>query len=104
MKAKIAVGVEFSLIAEDADLLLANEHDPTIAILEFGSFGDKLFSHGMSFFSGRWAQCAPGWPLSSVSVQNVPALGHKCNQRHSMARRTKCIAASLHCGRSRKKC
>ena len=59
MQAEITVGVELALVAEYTDLLLANKHDPAIAILEFGDFGDKFFSHGMPFVDDRGRQLAP---------------------------------------------
>src|SRR5580658_1722480 len=35
MQAEIAVSEEFALMAEHADLVVANEHDPAVAVLEF---------------------------------------------------------------------
>jgi hypothetical protein len=45
MEAKIAVGVKLALVLEDADFVVADEHDPPIAILEFRKFCDEFFRH-----------------------------------------------------------
>jgi len=43
--------------------------------------------------SGGRRLAQPGWPKGIVQLQNVPALGYKCNQRHAIARAANCIAA-----------
>ena len=35
VQAVIAVGVELAVVAKDADLVIADEYDPAVAILEF---------------------------------------------------------------------
>src|SRR5262249_56174989 len=45
MQAVIAVGVEFAAVLEYADLGIADEHDPAVAVLEFRRFANDLFPH-----------------------------------------------------------
>ena len=45
MQAEIAVGVELAFVAEDADLVLAGENDPAIAVLELSGLTDVLLGH-----------------------------------------------------------
>src|ERR1700722_10018405 len=45
VQAEIAVGVEFALVAEHADLVVADEDDPPIAILELRKLCDEFFRH-----------------------------------------------------------
>src|ERR1700739_3824493 len=45
VQAEIAVGVEFAFVAEHADLIVADEHDPPVAILEFRKLCDEFFRH-----------------------------------------------------------
>src|SRR5580658_6293566 len=44
-QAEIAVGEEFALVAEHADLVVADEDDPPVAILEFRKLCDEFFRH-----------------------------------------------------------
>src|SRR6266404_1361350 len=53
VQAIIAVGVEFAAILEDADLGIADEHDPAVAILEFRGFPNKLFGHERIYLPSR---------------------------------------------------
>src|SRR3984957_18601297 len=45
VQAEIAVGVEFALMAERADLIVADKDDPPIAIIEFRKLCDEFFRH-----------------------------------------------------------
>src|SRR5580693_1473979 len=45
MQAEIRVGVEFALVAEHADLVVADKDDAAIAVLEFRKFRDEFFRH-----------------------------------------------------------
>src|SRR5580704_2088112 len=45
VQAEIAVGVEFALVPEHADLVVAHKDDPPIAVLEFRKLCDELFRH-----------------------------------------------------------
>src|ERR1700686_4533284 len=45
VQAEIAVGVEFALMAEHADLVVANEDDAAISVLELRKLCDELFRH-----------------------------------------------------------
>src|SRR6202161_255516 len=45
VQAEIAIGVEFALVAEHADLIVADEDDPPIAVLEFRKLCDEFFRH-----------------------------------------------------------
>src|ERR1700724_2746919 len=45
VQAEIAVGVKFALVAEHADLVVADEHDPPVAVLEFRKLCDEFFRH-----------------------------------------------------------
>src|SRR4051812_2555135 len=53
MQAIIAVGVELAAVLEDADLGIAHEHDPAVAILEFRGFTNKLFGHERIYLPSR---------------------------------------------------
>src|SRR5690242_8987072 len=45
MQAEIAVGVEFAIVPEHADLVVADKDDAAVAVLEFGKFPDEFFGH-----------------------------------------------------------
>src|SRR5579864_6821421 len=45
VQAEIAVGVEFALVAEHADLVVTDKDDPPIAVLEFRKLCDEFFRH-----------------------------------------------------------
>src|SRR6204780_3940453 len=45
VQAEIAVGVEFALVAEHADLIVTDKDDPPIAVLEFRKLCDEFFRH-----------------------------------------------------------
>src|SRR5580698_1943298 len=45
VQAEIAVGVEFALVAEHADLVVTDEDDPPVAVLEFRKLCDEFFRH-----------------------------------------------------------
>ena len=45
MQAEVAVGVEGALVLENADLVLADADDLTVAVLEFGRFSNELLGH-----------------------------------------------------------
>src|SRR6202035_4372144 len=45
VQAEIAVGVEFALVAEHADLVVADKDDPPIAVLELRKLCDEFFRH-----------------------------------------------------------
>src|ERR1700719_1776024 len=45
VQAEIAVGEEFALVAEHADLIVADEDDPPVAVLEFRKLCDEFFRH-----------------------------------------------------------
>src|SRR5258705_10819317 len=53
VQALIAVGVEFTAVLEDADLGIADEHDPAVAVLEFPGFANKLFCHERIYLPSR---------------------------------------------------
>ena len=67
MQAEIAVGVKLALVLEHTDLVVADEHDPAIAVVHFGNFCDEFFRHLRSTLALRslilvlwWA--AGSWP------------------------------------------
>src|SRR5580698_3804691 len=45
VQAEIAIGVEFALVAEHADLVVTDKNDPSIAVLEFRKLRNELFGH-----------------------------------------------------------
>ena len=45
VQAVIAVGVEFALVPEHADFVVADEDDAAVAVLEFRKLTDELFGH-----------------------------------------------------------
>ena len=45
VQAEIAVGEEFALVPEHADLVVPDEDDAAIAVLEFRELTDELFGH-----------------------------------------------------------
>jgi hypothetical protein len=45
MQAEIAVSEEFAIMAEHADLVIADKDDAAVTILEFGKFRDEFFGH-----------------------------------------------------------
>jgi hypothetical protein len=88
MQAEIAVGVILSAVAEHADFVIPDKHDPTIAVREFRGLGDKLLGHLRAFPSGILGPA--GWrdgPLPDFSKirfrpvlnANLPALGCESN-------------------------
>src|SRR5438067_9125073 len=76
MDAIIAVGVILPVLEEHADLVLAGDHDPALAILEIGRLGDKAFGHlsslplvpaGLSRISQTTAGCSANSPSNRGS-------------------------------------
>ncbi len=49
VQAVVAVCIKSAVFPEHTDLMVAEEHDTTVAILEFGNLADKFFSHSKSF-------------------------------------------------------
>src|SRR6266852_7920045 len=45
VQAVVAVSIKGTVFAEHTDLMVADEHDTTVAILELGNLADKSFSH-----------------------------------------------------------
>jgi hypothetical protein len=45
MQAEIAVGVEFAVVPEHADLVVADKDNAAVAIFEFGKSRDEFFGH-----------------------------------------------------------
>jgi hypothetical protein len=45
--------VELAAVLEDADLGIADEHDPAVAILEFRDLTNKLFGHERIYLPSR---------------------------------------------------
>src|SRR5215470_2244237 len=45
VQAVVAISIKSAVFPEDADLMIAEEHNTTVAILELGNFADKFFSH-----------------------------------------------------------
>jgi hypothetical protein len=45
MQAEIAVSVEFAIMPKYADFVVADKHDPAVAVLEFGKFRHKFLGH-----------------------------------------------------------
>src|SRR5580693_7551440 len=90
MQAEIAVGVEFALVAEHADLVVADEDDPPIAVLEFRKLCDEFFRH-MPFTSTfhpddpplRGAAC----DSNGLDRTQAPARTHAFNTDQNGARR-----------------
>src|SRR5712671_4929423 len=49
VNAKIAVGVELSVVPEHADLVIAEKNDAAVAVLELRSLADEFFRHPSVF-------------------------------------------------------
>src|SRR5215831_12705956 len=45
MQAVVAVGIKGAVFPEHADLMVADEHDTTVAILELGNLADEFLNH-----------------------------------------------------------
>jgi hypothetical protein len=48
VQAEIAVGEELAAVLENADFVVADEHDAAVAIGELGGLGYELLGHGFS--------------------------------------------------------
>jgi hypothetical protein len=62
MQAEIAVGVEFAVVPEHADLVVADKDNAAVAILEFGKSRDEFFGHKRHTSVTPWVSSyAPDW-------------------------------------------
>src|SRR5580704_16036932 len=90
VQAEIAVGVEFALVAEHADLVVADKDDPPIAILEFRKLCDEFFRH-LPFTSTFHPDDPPlagaAYDSNGLDRTQAPVRTHAINTDQSGARR-----------------
>src|SRR5580704_10114302 len=90
VQAEIAVGVEFAFVAEHADLVVADEHDPPVAILEFRKLCDEFFRH-LPFTSTFHPDDPPlagaAYDSNGLDRTQAPVRTHAINTDQSGARR-----------------
>src|SRR5580704_14174528 len=90
VQAEIAVGVEFALVAEHADLVVADKDDPPIAILEFRKLRDEFFRH-MPFTSTFHPDDPPlagaAYDSNGLDRTQAPVRTHANNTDQNGARR-----------------
>src|SRR5215472_5356791 len=65
VQAVIAVGVEFAAVLEHADLGVAHEHDPAVAVLELRRLANELLGHGTQVLPEA-TRARPRWAVPSA--------------------------------------
>src|SRR3984957_16486801 len=90
VQAEIAVGVEFALMAEHADLIVADKDDPPIAIIEFRKLCDEFFRHlpfTSTFHPDDPHLAWGGLQLNGLDRTQASVLTHAINTDQNGARR-----------------